>query len=589
MVRESISSGEKLMSTAIQNSAASTARRRSRGTGSKATPGKLLAITASGPIYASPGTFTVIPLSSAMALYSELAAKVVDPRAKVVSSIAGRVEGKTAYKAWAQQTSAFASSITRLSPAQRVATLHEVLHCARHRGVDGNETVLAAAINGAWPYLRPEVLEWTLRYAKSAIACSTYTDKVPVAVVDPTTRAVAVLKPGELKKQDPLEWLAFHKLKIDEWRLWFPNQGVDVPGLGSIEDAEGWFKDAGLGGPDPFNDPSFNGTHGLPNGRGPRRQGDGTNGFDFGIGRGGPLDDPSFTGIHGDLPGRGTNGHDGGTGGFDFGLGRGGPLDDPSFTGIHGGLPGGARGGRSSGGGLLDRLGANGIGSPGGPMGFNSSLGLNGGASPDRDDKKGTGTALIAGGLIDAGLGGMVASISAMGAGELVVGGVALAGFGAGAAIAGLVIVAAVVIADRMEKDNTSTRPVDGPKPAGEQHPKPAEPKPTDPAPPKPKEDPSQPVAEKDKYPDPFGKGKSLPSGDGEGGGDPTTIWDGDGGVGPTTIWEGDGGVGPASIWDDNGGGGDPTTVGVRITGTTAVGPGLRAALVQVGPNLFVY
>lgn len=217
-------------------------------------------------------------------------------------------------------------------------------------------------------------------------------------------------------------------------------------------------------------------------------------------------------------------------------------------------------------------------------MGFNSSLGRNGGASPDRDEKE-MGGAFAVGGLIAGGLGGMVATFSAMGAGELVVGGVALAGFGAGLLIAGGVIVAVAVIANEMEKDNTSTRPADGPKPAGEQHPKPAEPA----SPPKPKEDPAQPVAEKDKYPDPHGKGKSLPSGDGEGGGDPTTIWDGDGGVGPTTIWEGDGGVGPASIWDDNGGGGNPTTVGVRVTGTTAVGPGLRAAVMQVGPNLFVY
>ncbi|MFI5507373.1 hypothetical protein ACIA48_07890 [Mycobacterium sp. NPDC051804] len=573
------------MSTAIQNSVTSTVTDRHVTAAKKTTPGKLQAITASGPIYAVPATYTMIPLSSAMALYGELAAKVVNPRAKVVSSLAARVEGKTAYKAWAQQTSAFALSITRLSPAQRVAVLHEILNYVRHRGVDGNETVLAAAINGAWPYLRPEVLEWSLRYAKSAIARSTFTDRVPVAVVDPTTRAVAILEPGELKNQDPLEWLAFHRLKIDEWRLWFPNQGVDVPGLGSIEDAEGWFKDSGLGGPDPFNDPSFNGTHGLPNGRGPKGQGNGTNGFDFGLGHG-PLDDPSLTGLYGDLPGRGPKGQRNGTNGFDFGLGHG-PLDDPSLTGLYGDLPGGARGGRSSGGGLLDRLGANGIGSPGGPLGFGSSLGPNGGASPDRDEQKETGGALAVGGLIAGGLGGMVAAGSAMGTGSVIVGGVALAGFGAGLVIAGAVIVAVAVIANEMDKDHTSTRPGDGNAQPKEQKPAPAEqPKPAEP---KPKEDPTQPVAEKDKYNDPFGKGKSLPSGDGEGGGDPTTIWDGDGGVGPTTIWEGDGGVGPASIWDENGGGGNPTTVGVRVTGTTAVGPGLRAAVMQVGPNLFVY
>jgi hypothetical protein len=582
------------MTTAVQNSVASTVTDHRDTASKQATPGKLIAITASGPIYASPATFTMIPLSSAMALYGELAARVLDPKAKVVSSLPARLGGETAYKAWVQQTSTFAASITRLSPAQRVATLQEVLHYVRHRGVDGNETVLAAAINGAWPYLSQETLEWTLHYAKSAIARSKFTDKVPVTVIDPTTRTVAVLKPGELKKQDPLEWLAFHKLKIEEWRLWFPHQEVDVPGLGSIEDAEGMFD--GVGGNDPFNDPSFNGTHGLPKGRGPNRRGSndrgtGNGGFDFGIG-GSPLDDPSFTGLFGDLPGRGHNGRDTGNGGFDFGIG-GSPLDDPSFTGLFGDLPGrgaGARGGgRRQGGGLLGRLGANGVGSPGGPLGFSSGMGRGGAASPD--DAKEMGGLLIGGGLAEIGLGGIVATISAMGAGELVVGGVALAGFGAGAAIAGVVIVAAVVIANEMDKDNTSNRPADGQKehkpgeqkPAGGQQPKPEDPKP------KPKEDPSQPVAEKDKYEDPFGKGKSLPSGDGEGGGDPTTIWDGDGGVGPTTIWEGDGGVGPASIWDDNGGGGNPTTVGVRVTGTTAVGPGLRAAVMQVGPNMFVY
>ena len=161
------------MTTAVQNSVASTVTDHRDTASKRAAPGKLIAITASGPIYASPATFTMIPLSSAMALYGELAARVLDPKAKVVSSLPARLGGETAYKAWVQQTSTFAASITRLSPAQRVATLQEVLHYVRHRGVDGNETVLAAAINGAWPYLSQETLEWTLHYAKSAIARST--------------------------------------------------------------------------------------------------------------------------------------------------------------------------------------------------------------------------------------------------------------------------------------------------------------------------------------------------------------------------------------------------------------------------------
>ena len=220
-----------------------------------------------------------------MALYGELAARVLDPKAKVVSSLPARLGGETAYKAWVQQTSTFAASITRLSPAQRVATLQEVLHYVRHRGVDGNVTVLAAAINGAWPYLSQETLEWTLHYAKSAIARSTVHRQSSRHSHRPHHADRRGPQTGELKKQDPLEWLAFHKLKIEEWRLWFPHQEVDVPGLGSIEDAEGMFD--GVGGNDPFNDPSFNGTHGLPNGRGPNRRGSngrgtGNGGFDFG-------------------------------------------------------------------------------------------------------------------------------------------------------------------------------------------------------------------------------------------------------------------------------------------------------------------
>lgn len=160
-------------------------------------PGRLVAITATGPIYEAPARYTVLPLSSVLALHQELAARALDSRAPVVSSLARRVHGSTAYATWSEQTLACSIALAQVAPSVRLAILHQVLIYIRETGyADGIEPIVTAAIDSSWPWLLPDTLERVLRFTQSTLARTTFTDKVTTAVVDANTRTFNILPPG---------------------------------------------------------------------------------------------------------------------------------------------------------------------------------------------------------------------------------------------------------------------------------------------------------------------------------------------------------------------------------------------------------
>ncbi|WP_207185756.1 hypothetical protein, partial [Rhodococcus sp. MS16] len=130
------------------------------------------------------------------------------------------MKGEEAATALTVQTSCVASSVAYLNPRQKVRFLREVLDFVRARGsADGNETIIAAAINGAWPWLSFRSLESTIRYIGLVLGRSKFTDEFSTYVVDPNMRTATFLGAGELKKAQLTEWFIGYQIHVDEWRL----------------------------------------------------------------------------------------------------------------------------------------------------------------------------------------------------------------------------------------------------------------------------------------------------------------------------------------------------------------------------------
>ncbi|PFX65957.1 hypothetical protein COL35_17330, partial [Bacillus toyonensis] len=167
-----------------------------------------VAMTATGPIFKSRVEYALVPLSSALAILQELAVKIVDPEAKVSSSLATRVKGKDAYESWMRLATEISVRLIAAAPEVRFTYLRTVLnYLHKNRKIDGLEPILTSAINAVWPWLSLETTERVLNYSskllkESKIACS-----YNVPIVDPLTRSITLYKPDELTKIDTSIWI----------------------------------------------------------------------------------------------------------------------------------------------------------------------------------------------------------------------------------------------------------------------------------------------------------------------------------------------------------------------------------------------
>ncbi len=534
--------------------------------------GRLVAVTATGPIYRGKADLAVVPVSVGLAFTQELAARAINPEARVVSSLANRVGGDTAMTAWANTCGMSSATLIGASPRARLMFLNQVLTYARRQGnVNGIEPILGAAVNAAWPWVDQTTLARMLTITSKYLRKSEFAATASVPILDPNTRTFTLFAPGALAKIDPDEWL--------DWRV------VDRIGLG--------------GGRNGTNDRAGD----LLGPRGPKASDlpgpDGTPGDDLGFGDDfgrviGDLLGPRGPNL-GNLPGADGNPRDGDR--RDDALKRtvegllGSRL--PSLAGLDAanGGPRRDRGGNDFEGLIGGLLGPRGpdlgnLGGNGGPYGFGSGLGQGGAAlgwdSVDKlgqsMQKIGIGVMALGGALIASGAAVTVASggIGAPLGGALASGGAEILGIGVG-------FIAVGFVAEAIASEGVTPTAPAGPTPTGSTPaPKPDEPvsvpvitRPPDPKPEEPKHT--------DLYPDPDGGG---------GGGNPTQLpdFDGSGGGNPTTLWDENGGGGnPTTLWDENGGGGNPTTKAEFATTTVLTGRGLLAGVVQVGPATFAF
>jgi hypothetical protein len=537
-----------------------------------ALPGRLVAITATGPVYRASVDLAVVPVSVGLAFTQELAKRALNPQARVASSLANRVGGDTAREAWASTCGLSSAALVGASPRARLQFLDQVLgYVRRVKSVNGIEPILGAAVNAAWPWINPVTLARVLNLTSKHLRQSEFAATNAVPILDPNTRTFTLFAPGSLAKVDPDQWLDWRVVD----RIGFGVPGAPGTGRGSDRnDPEGLL---GRRGPDLGRLPGPDG-----------RPGDSMGGDDFG-------------GVVGDLLGpRGPNlgnlpGADGRPGSRDR-------RDDdlngavegllgsrrPSLAGLEGpdGRRRGDRGGNEFGGLLGDLLGPQGpdlgnLGGSGGPYGHGSGLAPGGAADP-REDMKSTGATAKTFGM------GLVAVGAGLVGAGLAGGGVGPGGVGVIAVATGFIFFKAGAAIEREAAEGTPA-PATGEKPRGDgtvptvdvhklpnapavdvhklpdaKGPKPGEPKHTD------------------LYPDPDGTGgghpTQLPDSDGSGGGNPTTLWD-----------ENGGGGNPTTLWDENGGGGNPTTTAEFLTAVALTGPGLLAGITQVGPATFAF
>ena len=491
--------------------------------------GRLVAITATGPTYKGRADVLVVPVSVGLAFTQELAARAINPRARVVSSLANRVGGDTASSVWMRTCAFSTSALIGASPRARLVFLNQVLtYVRRQENVNGIEPILAAAVNAAWPWIEPIAFARILAFTSKYLRKSEFSATTAIPVLDPNTRTVTLFAPGALAKIDPAEWL--DRRDLSHGGFMSPSQlggtGLSDSDLNALE------RLLGHGGPslDGLKGPKGNG---LPGGG----NSDLLNALERLLGHGGP----SLDGL------KGPKGN-----GLPSGGGDSDQINELERLLGHGGLD-------------LSNLGGN-----GGPYGYGSGLGHGGAATPN-DAEKTAGVKAQQVGLFIAGAG---VSAALVGSPYL---GAALIGFGAGVFIVGAIH---EIIADKEKPGPAEPAPTGSTPPAKTEEPKPidvhklpdAKPKPEEPKPEEPKHN--------DLYPDP----------DGTGGGNPTRLPDSEGGGGnPTTIWDENGGGGnPATIWDENGGGGNPTTAKF-VNATVLTGPGLLAGVVQVGPATFAF
>lgn len=579
-------------------------------------PGQVVAVTATGPVMRTNVGVVRLPVASALAFLHELAVKVGDRNARVVSSMAARLDGDDALCAWARTSTLISRQIGDSPPELQMAFLRELMKFTKRiRNLEGIESVHAAALNAVWPWLDQRALERMLtgfskRHAKSRFAAEHW-----IPVFDPTSRTVTVFAPGDLAKLDPNDWLNERAVTPPG----IPGMGHGTPGAG--------------GG---FGAPGAQGEFGAPGGYGPTAPG----GFGVpggargGYGRKGGLPGGlgwDGRGMPGGISGLGVpGGHSGpdlsGYGGPDL-SGNGEPQLPKGMSGL--GVPGGDRRGPDmtdaggpdlSGGGepqipeglsglgvpdgpLSGPGGIESLGQTGGPFGHGSYLGAEG-ASDWLSAEKAEGKAWQAVGIaaMTAGFGGMITGVAIGQAGVVLVGALVM---NAGAYVwgEGKDQERQAELATPSTTGGPATQPQSGsgtstpeksPTPEGAITITPAK------HPPPPEE-----PKKKDIYPDPYGTGGGNPTqlwDEDGGGGRPDTIWDDENGGGrpntlpredggggrPNTIWDEEGGGRPDTVWAFHGGGQVAATAGiVEETTTLLAGPGLMAGFVQVGPSTF--
>lgn len=571
---------------------------------------RLLGVTATGPVYEGRVAGVVIPMSSFLALLQEVAAKAADPKAQVVSSLAQRVSGADALGVWDGLGVGFGIRLAGASREARLAVLSEVLEYIRREGrVDGIEAAVAATVNAAWPYVRPQRLARVLSIIERAVSKSTFTDKHGVSIVDPIARTTTKVAAGRFKLLDPIGWLDWAELSIPEWRLWLPNDSEWGVEFGPSEQEMGQL---GIGdgtdlpgGPGSWG--SSRGTGKIPGGPGPQRRPrpGGQTGQGFGnVGTSGGLG--GRFGVSGDdsdlLGGLGIDGYDspGSQDLGDLGGGSGRPSFDPAGAGCGiglGGLGGFGAGPNPSGafgGPLGGRFSGGDFGKPGGPLGFGGGMGP-GGASFDLLEEAGY---AIGGFLI-------VGGVALMATGDVPVGGIVI---GAGFSMIGIAAHRGDDVKHDRERaedlakhdreraeDKEAERQREAQRDRERAEDKAAERKKAEEKNKAPTSTPPSAPKQGDKYPDPHKKGGHLPAGDGTIDPiDPRMRPAGDDGLGPIDprmlpVGDFEHGGDPTTLWEEDGGGVTPTTIGRRMTWTTLGGPGLKAAIVQIDPHTFTF
>ena len=501
----------------------------------------VVARTDAGPIYRTAGSVVRVPPSVGLALAQELALKIHNPRASVVSSLAQRCNGEELEVAFREVSASLCVNFVHPNRAWRLALARSVFgYARRQRNANGIEAVMCTAVNAIWPWLGLADLRDMLALNQHYIARSPYARERGIAILDPEARTVSVFSPSRLALVDTGDWLRRQIERVSR------NVGWDTLPGGY---GQGGYGPGGYG----------------PGGYGPGSYGPG------GYGQGGYG--PGGYGPGGYGPGGyGPGGYGQGD---EFGTGS---IIGPGSPGYHG-------------------LDLSNLGGSGGPYGFGSALGIGGVENPEKDegrDQQTAGKQMQAFGGIMIGVG-----TAALFAGPLgpIVGGMAIVA-GTGELLYGLYYEGEgnkkvdhaeekEKEADKQKGDKQSTGSV---QPAGQQN-TPGQPKPSGPPQPSEGDDDKKKVGARptDLYPDPDGTGggnpNTLPDYEQHGGGNPTAIWDeGHGGGTPNTIWnEGDGGGTPTTTFDQDGGHGTPTTRAAIHPVTMLAGPGLSALIVRVG------
>lgn len=519
--------------------------------------GRLLGVTATGPVYMRQRTYAVVPLFSAFALLQELAVRVEHPEATVQSSLASRVSRDSAYQAWRDISIECAMQLERVTVRGRLRFLSIVLQTIRSSGrVDGLEPILASAVNATWPWLSRETTHSVLELASNWLRKSEFAHRHPIPVIDLSNRTAGIFAPGEVAKLDIGEWRASRDLALDgvgglpvgvDGKLGDVGRSpleraIDDLFGGSSSSAEDLI--AAAKGGDSSGVPGGMPSKGdLPGGQHGSKSGGGSQNLDD-IAAG--LMDDDHSGVPGGLPSMGDMPGAKKPGGTQVGKGHdqlGGMLDSIPGAGGYRGISG-----------FIRRHGAEGFrtglfpgATPGGPLAPPGQLGIHGAEGPYED-----------------GVRDVAAGVAVLGAGILAIAAAPVTiAVGVGAAAVGLAGGALIGLGGVEMVRGTEER--DRPEP--------------------PKEKPHP----GDLYPDPMGGGggnpTQLPDFDGAGGGGPAWMPDQDdhGGGTPNTIWgkttEG------TTIWDENFGGPGPTVKPGSITVAALVGPGLMADVVQIGPR----
>ena len=200
--------GPKPVGAPISHAAATTHAGKYESGGSDSRRPRLLAVTATGPVYLQEVTLAVIPFTSALALLQELATRIRDDKAEVASSLARRVKGRSAYLTWLYHCARISMGLAATPPAWRLHFLRTLIDYMHRKGdVGGLEPVMAATLNATWPWMSVERTRSVARNFHSQIRRSKFIEETPALVCDPFTRSLTMVPPGQLSKIDIEGWL----------------------------------------------------------------------------------------------------------------------------------------------------------------------------------------------------------------------------------------------------------------------------------------------------------------------------------------------------------------------------------------------